>query len=64
MTRFVNPTAAQIIGSNVEELVGQGEHSVVHHSNSEGSPICRMIARLCGFQARQTLFERGRGSVA
>jgi PAS domain S-box-containing protein len=44
---FVNPTAAQMIGSTVEELVGQDEHSVVRHSNSEGVPHLQEGCPIC-----------------
>ena len=37
-TTFVNPAAARMIGWEVEELIGQPQHLVVHHSKSDGSP--------------------------
>ncbi|MBI2948417.1 MAG: HAMP domain-containing protein, partial [Verrucomicrobia bacterium] len=44
---FVNPTAAQMIGSAVEELVAQGEHEVLRHSNSLGQPYAAEACPIC-----------------
>ncbi|MEB3337361.1 MAG: PAS domain-containing sensor histidine kinase [Leptolyngbyaceae bacterium] len=35
---FVNPAAAKMLGWEVEELIGQSMHSVLHHSLPDGSP--------------------------
>lgn len=51
---FINPIAAQMIGSTVERLVGQGEHSTVRHSNSEGHPYPLEDCPVCaGFKSGQ-----------
>jgi diguanylate cyclase (GGDEF)-like protein/PAS domain S-box-containing protein len=38
---FVNPAAAAMIGREVEELLGQYLHDVLHHSREDGSPYPR-----------------------
>ncbi|MEE8494567.1 MAG: PAS domain S-box protein [Nitrospirales bacterium] len=40
-TTFSNPAAAQMIGWEVEELLGQSQHAVLHHSKPDGSPYPR-----------------------
>jgi PAS domain S-box-containing protein len=35
---FVNPSAANMIGYDVEELIGQPSHAIWHHSKTDGSP--------------------------
>ncbi len=40
-TTFINPAAAQMIGWEVEELLGQSQHAVLHHSKPDGSPYPR-----------------------
>lgn len=35
---FVNPAAASMAGYEVEALVGQGIHYLLHHANADGSP--------------------------
>lgn len=35
---FVNPAAAQLLGFEVEELLGQPSHALWHHTKSNGSP--------------------------
>lgn len=35
---FVNPAAANMIGWEIEELIGQSMHSVLHHSKPDGRP--------------------------
>ncbi|MFH0771397.1 MAG: diguanylate cyclase [Candidatus Omnitrophota bacterium] len=35
---FVNPSAAKMLGYEIEELIGQPSHSVWHHSKADGSP--------------------------
>lgn len=35
---FVNPAAARMIGWDVEDLIGQSQHAVLHHSRADGSP--------------------------
>lgn len=35
---FVNPAAAQMIGWEIQDLIGQSMHSVLHHSKPDGRP--------------------------
>ncbi len=35
---FVNPTAARLIGWDIEKLIGQSKHAFLHHSRFEGTP--------------------------
>lgn len=35
---FVNPTAAKMLGYEVEELIGKHSHSVWHHTKADGDP--------------------------
>lgn len=35
---FVNPAAANMIGWEIPDLIGQPMHAVLHHSKSDGSP--------------------------
>ena len=44
---FVNATAAQMIGSHVDELGGRDEHAVVRHSNAEGQPYSPEHCPIC-----------------
>ena len=37
-TTFVNPAAAQMLGYEVEELLGRHAHAVWHHTKPDGSP--------------------------
>lgn len=37
-TTFVNPAAARMIGWDIEELIGQPQHAVLHHSKRDGTP--------------------------
>ncbi len=38
ITTFANPEAARMIGWSVEELIGQPQHAILHHTKSEGIP--------------------------
>ncbi len=40
-TTFINPAAAQMIGWEVEELLGKPQHAILHHSKPDGSPYPR-----------------------
>ncbi|NEX18466.1 MAG: hypothetical protein C1943_18160 [Halochromatium sp.] len=35
---FVNPAAAKMLGYQVDELLGQPMHALVHHSDADGNP--------------------------
>lgn len=35
---FVNPAAAQMVGWTQEELLGQHQHSLMHHTKGDGTP--------------------------
>jgi PAS domain S-box-containing protein len=37
-TTFVNPAAVHMTGYEEDELLGQSQHAVLHHSKSDGSP--------------------------
>ena len=38
---FVNPAAAKMLGYEVEEIVGQAMHALVHHTYPDGTPYPR-----------------------
>jgi len=38
-TTFVNPVAEKILGFKEEELLGQLQHGLTHHTKSDGSPL-------------------------
>lgn len=38
---FINPAAAQMIGWNVQDLIGKSMHQVLHHSHKDHSPYPR-----------------------
>jgi PAS domain S-box-containing protein len=40
-TTFCNPSAAQMIGWKVEDLIGKHQHDILHHSKPDGSPYPR-----------------------
>ncbi len=42
-TTFVNPTAARLLGWDAEELIGQPQHSIIHHTKPDGTPYPREI---------------------
>jgi diguanylate cyclase (GGDEF)-like protein/PAS domain S-box-containing protein len=51
-TTFANPAAARMLGYELDELVGQVHHSLIHHSHADGRPypraFCRLYAALGG----------------
>jgi len=51
-TTFVNPAAASMLGFTPEDLIGKENHSLIHHSHSDGSHYpadeCRMLQVLQG----------------
>ncbi len=40
-TTFVNPAAAKMIGWEVEEILGKGQHDLLHHTKADGTPYNR-----------------------
>jgi len=40
-TTFANPAAARMIGWEVEELIGQPQHDILHHTKPNGAPYPR-----------------------
>ncbi|MCH9051087.1 MAG: PAS domain S-box protein [Proteobacteria bacterium] len=40
-TTFINPAAAMMIGWEPDELIGRGQHDVLHHTKPDGSPYPR-----------------------
>ncbi|MBJ6750252.1 PAS domain S-box protein [Geomonas sp. Red421] len=66
---FVNPAAAHMVGWNQEELLGQHQHSLMHHTREDGSPFpeqeCPMSAACFEgrpYQGSDELFWRKDGS--
>ena len=55
VTTFVNPAAARMLGWSQEELLGQHQHAIIHHSYPDGSPyplnVCPIASAL---YSRQT----------
>ncbi len=47
---FVNPVGARMLGYQMEELVGESMHEMIHHTTSDGSPnfreACPILAAL------------------
>ena len=69
LATFVNPAAAQMLGWQPEEMVGQDLHQLVHHSHDDGSSYdarqCPMHVALRDgsiHSAREELFWRKDGS--
>ena len=40
-TTFVNPAAATMLGWESEEIIGQSQHDLIHHTKPDGSPYPR-----------------------
>ncbi|MGA2225041.1 MAG: PAS domain S-box protein [Syntrophobacteraceae bacterium] len=40
-TTFVNPKAVNLVGYNLEEMMGRPQHDLIHHTKSDGSPYRR-----------------------
>ncbi|MBU5637515.1 PAS domain S-box protein [Geomonas sp. Red69] len=66
---FVNPAAAQMVGWTQEELLGQHQHSLMHHTREDGSPFpeqeCPLSAACYDgrpYQGSDELFWRKDGS--
>ncbi|GFO63238.1 PAS domain S-box protein [Geomonas paludis] len=66
---FVNPAAAHMVGWTQEELLGQHQHSLMHHTREDGSPFpeqeCPMSAACYEgrpYQGSDELFWRKDGS--
>jgi PAS domain S-box-containing protein len=38
LTTFINPAAAAMLGWTPEELIGQPQHAMIHHSKPDGTP--------------------------
>jgi len=38
---FINPAAAEMLGYQAQELIGQSMHEIIHHSRPDGSPYPR-----------------------
>lgn len=38
ITTFANPSACKMLGYTQEELLGKGQHALVHHSHPDGKP--------------------------
>lgn len=44
---FANPAAARMAGWDIEELIGQPMHAILHHSKSDGTPYRETACPLC-----------------
>jgi PAS domain-containing protein len=40
-TTFVNPAAAQMVGWDSQDLIGQSQHDILHHTKPDGTPYPR-----------------------
>ena len=40
-TAFCNPAAAEMIGWQLEELIGKPQHDILHHTKADGTPYPR-----------------------
>ena len=40
-TTFANPKAVQLVGYNLEEMIGHHHHDLIHHTRPDGSPYRR-----------------------
>ena len=40
LTTFINPAAERILGYRAEELAGRNMHSMIHHSQADGTHFC------------------------
>ncbi len=40
-TTFVNPAGSKMLGYSTEELIGKPQHSLIHHSRTDGTPYPR-----------------------
>ncbi|MBT5028690.1 MAG: sigma 54-interacting transcriptional regulator [Nitrospina sp.] len=41
-TTFINPAAQKMTGYNAEEMIGECQHKMVHHSKPDGSPYSHL----------------------
>ncbi|MEW8272317.1 MAG: EAL domain-containing protein [Candidatus Thiodiazotropha taylori] len=52
ITTFVNPSASRMLGYSPEELINRSNHTLIHHTRSDGSPYpaseCCMLEVLRG----------------
>ncbi|MGA2224999.1 MAG: PAS domain-containing protein, partial [Syntrophobacteraceae bacterium] len=46
-TTFVNPKAVNLVGYNLEEMIGRLQHDLIHHTKSDGSPYRREECPIC-----------------
>jgi PAS domain S-box-containing protein len=67
--KFVNKTAAQMLGYEVSELIGKPPHGTWHHSAADGSvysreecPICKSCRDGVVYQVRNEVFWRKDGT--
>lgn len=58
---FVNPSAAEMLGYEIEELLCESEHQLLHHTTSEGNPYpesdCKIRTALCDGEVHTVYHE-------
>jgi diguanylate cyclase (GGDEF)-like protein/PAS domain S-box-containing protein len=68
-TTFVNPAACKMLGYRADELVNRDNHSLIHHTKSDGShypeshcPILQVLSDRCLISIEDDVFWRKDGS--
>ncbi len=46
VTSFINPAAAQMLGYTADEMLGKNNHSFIHHSHEDGTPLTEEMCRM------------------
>ena len=68
-TTFLNPAAVEMLGFSAEELLGNNQHSLIHHTYADGLPypeseclICKAMKERCRYHIEHEIFWRKDGS--